>query len=126
MKDSFYTLATFEYTADAQILKGKLESESIYVYLKDEHTLDSDPLISNAIGGVKLQVKDEDKERAMEIYENIRQYTEDLEGNPIVCGNCGESKMLPYHNTRNIFYKLFPFFERRKYICTQCNHVNRS
>ena len=125
MADQFFTLATFEYTSDAQILKGKLESEGIYVYLKDEHTLDSDPLISHAIGGVKLQVKEEDRAAAERIYNSVRSYAEDVDGNPLICENCENSKMLPYFNTMNILYRLFPFFEKRKYLCTVCNHINR-
>ena len=74
MEDTFYQLATFEYVADVQIVKGKLESEGIPVFLKDENTLNSDPIISNAIGGVKLQVYSKDKERAVAIYNEIRAY----------------------------------------------------
>ncbi|PXX31524.1 hypothetical protein [Arenibacter sp. ARW7G5Y1] len=56
MTPEFYTIAAFEFVADVQILKGRLESDGIPVFLRDENTLNSDPLISNAIGGVKLQV----------------------------------------------------------------------
>lgn len=126
MEDILFTLATFEYTSDAQILKGKLESENIYVYLKDEHTLDSDPLISNAIGGVKLQVYKKDKEAAKAIYQKVRKYAEDSQGVPLVCENCKNEKMLPFNNSKSIFYKLFPFFEKRTYICSICNHINKN
>ena len=88
MEQEFYILGAVEYPADAQIIKGKLESEGVSVFLLDENTLNSDPLISNAIGGVKLQVYTVDKERAIEIYNQIRSYALDDEGNPIVCLNC--------------------------------------
>ena len=52
MEQEFYTLGAFEYVADVQIIKGKLESEGIKVFLRDENTLNTDPLISSAIGGV--------------------------------------------------------------------------
>ena len=64
MKQEFFTLGTFEFPADVQIIKGKLESEGIPVFLRDETTINSDPLISAAIGGVKLQVYSVDRERA--------------------------------------------------------------
>ena len=54
MAQKFFTVASFEFPADVQILKSKLESEGIPVFLRDENTLNSDPIISNAIGGVKL------------------------------------------------------------------------
>ena len=46
MDDTFFLLASFEYAADVQIIKGKLESEGIPVFLRDENTLNSDPLIT--------------------------------------------------------------------------------
>ena len=54
MKTEFHTLGTFEFPADAVVIKGKLEAEGIPVFLRDEATINSDPLISAALGGVKL------------------------------------------------------------------------
>lgn len=126
MENKFYQLASFEYVADVQIVKGKLESEGIPVFLRDENTLNSDPLISNAIGGVKLQVYSKDKERAIAIYNNIRTYALDNNGKPIVCPNCKAQRSEPYYNKKGIFYKLFPFFEKRKYKCLNCNMITNS
>ena len=126
MENKFYQLASFEYVADVQIVKGKLESEGIPVFLRDENTLNSDPLISNAIGGVKLQVYSKDKERAIAIYNSIRTYALDNNGKPIVCPNCKARRSEPYYNSKGIFYKLFPFFEKRKYKCLNCNMITNS
>ncbi|WP_116771301.1 DUF2007 domain-containing protein [Maribacter litoralis] len=126
MESKFYQLASFEYVADVQIVKGKLESEGIPVFLRDENTLNSDPLISNAIGGVKLQVYSKDKDRAIAIYDNIRTYALGNDGKPIVCPNCKDQRSEPYYNRKGIFYKLFPFFEKRKYKCLNCNMITNS
>jgi len=126
MENKFYQLASFEYVADVQIVKGKLESEGIPVFLRDENTLNSDPLISNAIGGVKLQVYSKDKERAIAVYNSIRTYALDINGKPIVCPNCKARRSEPYYNSKGIFYKLFPFFEKRKYKCLNCNMITNS
>lgn len=126
MEDKFYHLASFEYVADAQILKGKLESEGIPVFLRDENTLNSDPLISNAIGGVKLQIYTHDKERATEIYDEVRAYALDDDNQPIVCPNCKASRSEVYYNRKGVFYKLFPFFEKRKYKCLNCGMITKS
>jgi len=125
MNEEFYTLGAFSYPADVQIIKGKLESEGIAVFLKDENTLNSDPLISDAIGGVKLQVYEKDKERAISIYDEIRSYALDDEGNPIICPNCKAQKSEAYYSRKSIFHKLFPFFEKRKYRCTRCNIITQ-
>ena len=121
----FHTLGSFEYVADVQIIKGKLESEGIPVFLRDENTLNSDPLISNAIGGVKLQVYTSDMEKALKIYNEIRNYAIDDNGNPIVCPNCKAEKSEVYYDRKTIFYKLFPFFEKRKYKCLNCQMITR-
>ena len=126
MEDKFYQLASFEYVADVQIVKGKLESEGIPVFLRDENTLNSDPLISNAIGGVKLQVYSKDKEQAIAIYDEIRAYAVDNDGKTIVCPNCKAQKSEPYYNSKGVFYKLFPFFEKRKYKCLNCGMITNS
>lgn len=126
MESKFYHLASFEYVADVQIVKGKLESEGIPVFLRDENTLNSDPLISNAIGGVKLLVYASDKDAAINIYNEIRAYAQDDFGNPIVCPNCKAQKSEPYYNRKGIFYKLFPFFEKRKYKCLNCGIITNS
>ncbi len=125
MKQEFYTLGSFEYVADVQIIKGKLESEGIPVFLRNENTLNSDPLISNAIGGVKLQVYTSDRDKALKIYNEIRNYAVDNEGNPIVCPNCKAQKSEVYFERKGIFYKLFPFFEKRKYRCLNCNMITK-
>ncbi|WP_273568334.1 DUF2007 domain-containing protein [Maribacter halichondriae] len=123
MEPKFFTLGAFEFVADVQIIKGKLESEGIPVFLRDENTLNSDPLISSAIGGVKLQVYGRDKEKALEIYNEIRAYAVDDEGNPIICPNCKARKSEAYYERKGIFNKLFPFFEKRKYKCLQCGMI---
>ncbi|MDX1364997.1 putative signal transducing protein [Arenibacter latericius] len=121
----FYTLATFEYVADVQILKGRLESDGIPVFLRDEYTLNSDPMISNAIGGVKLQVYYSDKEKATEIYNDIRAYAIDDEGNLRRCPNCKAQRMEAYYSRKGLFYKLFPFFEIRKFKCLNCEFITK-
>lgn len=123
MSETFYTIASFEFTADVQIVKGKLESEGIAVFLKDENTLNSDPLISHAIGGVKLQVYESQREKALAIYNEIRSYALDENNEPVVCPNCKAKKSEICYSRKGIFYKLFPFFEPRKYRCTQCGII---
>ena len=125
MENEFYILGAFAYPADVQIIKGKLESEGISVFLKDEKTLLSDPLISDAIGGVKLQVYAKDKERAIKIYNEVRNYAIGDDGNPITCPNCKAQKSEVYYSRKGIFNKLFPFFEKRKYRCTECNIITQ-
>lgn len=124
MRDDYTILAAFEYSTEAQLIKSKLDSEGIQTMLMDEKTVDSDPLISQAIGGVKLLVHNEDLNKASEIYNEIRRYEKDDEGNSIVCPNCSSNRILVAEAQRkNVFYMLFPFFESRKYICNNCKTI---
>tara|TARA_R110002073_G_scaffold139232_2_gene289432 strand:- start:218040 stop:218420 length:381 start_codon:yes stop_codon:yes gene_type:complete len=121
MNPNYTTLAVFEYSTEAQLVKSKLLSEDIRVMLTDEVTIDTDPLLSQAIGGVKLQVYNDDLERATAVYNEIRAYQKDTNGNDIYCINCNATRILiaPPSET-NVFYKLFPFFEKKKYRCNEC------
>ena len=124
MIDNYTILETFPYSTEAQIVKSKLEAEGIHVMLMDEKTIDSDPLISQAIGGVKLLVHNDQITEGLKIYNRIRVYEKDEHGNAIVCVNCGSTKILIAPPSRkNIFYMLFPFFEKTKYRCNVCNTI---
>lgn len=42
--ETFTTVAVFQYSSEAQIVKGRLESDGIEVFLADNLTIDTDPL----------------------------------------------------------------------------------
>lgn len=124
MNSKYKVLEVFEFSTEAQLIKAKLESEDIRTMLMDEKTIDSDPLISQAIGGVKLFVHKEDFIKASAIYNQIRNYEKDSEGNAIHCPNCNSTRILvaPLQR-RNLFFMLFPFFEKTRHICNHCNTI---
>jgi len=124
MKDKYTVLEIFEFSSEAQVIKAKLEAEDVDAVLMDEKTIDSDPLISQAVGGVKLLVYNEDLQKARIIYDGIRHYHKDKEGNDIYCTRCNSTRILVAPLQRkNIFYMLFPFFEKTRYICNDCNTI---
>lgn len=125
MEQEFYTIGAFEYVADVQIIRTKLESEGIPVFLRDEYTLNTDPLISSAIGGVKLQVYSRDRERALAIYNEVRSYAVDDEGKPVICPNCKARRSEVYYSRKKLLHKLFPFLEPRKYRCLNCEMITK-
>ena len=124
MNENYKVLEVFEYSTEAQLVKSKLESENVDCVLKDEKTIDSDPLISQAIGGVKLMVLKQQFLKAQAIYNEIRHYEKDDSGNPIICPNCGSIKILiaPLER-KNLFFMLFPFFEKTRYLCNKCDTI---
>jgi hypothetical protein len=69
MAGRLVTIATFENATQAQVAKNALEAEGIRAVLGDEMTVDLFWNLSNAIGGVKVQVLEENADRAVEILE---------------------------------------------------------
>lgn len=131
-EQTFILVATYQYSSEAIIFKGKLESEGIEVYMRDNHTIDTDPLVSNAIGGVKLFVQSTDELKAREILDSISNYSLDDEGNFILCPNCNEQKarLLSIVDDAKSFvsmlvsllFFILPFYVKRKYKCDSCNY----
>lgn len=125
MRSKYHVLGAFDYLADAEVLKAKLESEGIHVFLKDANILQADPFIASAIGGVKVMVYQQDLERAEEIYNSVRRYAVDKNGNPVVCPNCKATRSERYSDRSNFWYRLFPFLEPMKYRCLKCEMITR-
>lgn len=61
----FVTVATFTYPQEAYVIKSRLEAEGIPVFLKNELTIQTDNFLSNAIGGVQLQISEYDLDNAL-------------------------------------------------------------
>lgn len=59
------TIAVFPTAFNAHVIQGRLQAEGIECYVQDEHSVQMTPMFSNAIGGIKLQVKDGDVQTAV-------------------------------------------------------------
>ncbi|SFI54751.1 putative signal transducing protein [Olleya namhaensis] len=131
MSQTFKTIAKFQYSAEAQIIKGRLESEGIQVFLSDNITIDTDPLVSNAIGGVKLKVLTTDAMEAQHILESISKYAINDEGNAIHCPNCASTEVQLFSTITSLksfiafvfgfISGTLPFYSKDKYRCANCN-----
>lgn len=67
----FVTVASFISPWDAHIAKGLLESEGIPVVIRNEHHVSVNWTLSNALGGVLLQVTEENANRAQKVLESV-------------------------------------------------------
>ena len=77
-------VARFSFPHEAHIAKANLESAGIQSFIADEHTVNTQWLYSNAIGGVRLMVSEEDFEEATEILSS--DFSESLETHSAVAG----------------------------------------
>ena len=66
---TYITILTVNHPNELVVIKARLESEGVLYNVKDELLTQINPFYSNAIGGVKLQVKEEDLQQALKILE---------------------------------------------------------
>ena len=64
MTERLVTVATFETPFEAEVAKGRLESEGHTVFLADAETVTANWLYSNAVGGVRVQVPEPEADQA--------------------------------------------------------------
>ncbi len=74
---------------DANIIMGRLEEEGINCWLKDENTVTIDPILTNAVGGIKLMVPESQAERAFELLRQFRSEKQSL----LRCPRCGSANV---------------------------------
>lgn len=116
--EAWTTLKEYDNYITAHILKARLEEEGIPCFLKDEHTVVMQWHLSRALGGIKLQVRGEDLDRAKAYVKEWEAEalaeqetpgfwetdTEQLDPNNRICIHCGSK------NTRSIDFDKKPAF----------------
>ena len=73
------TLTKCSLPGEAHAIRMRLESEGIPVFLFDEFTITMDWLLSNAIGGIKIQIPDHELARAQQILGLMEEDEEEVE-----------------------------------------------
>jgi len=77
--------------SDAHILRGLLEAEDITVFIFDEGFSSLTPADAVAVGGIKLHVPLEQKEKAEKI---VNKFYENLKEESIIkCANCNSTNL---------------------------------
>ena len=61
------TVKSFDNYFTANIYLTRLQSDGVECWLKDENTVTIDPMLSNAIGGIKIIVKKEDEQKVIKL-----------------------------------------------------------
>lgn len=118
-------IRSFDNYFSANIVLARLQDEGINCDLRDEYTVTIDPLLSNAIGGIKLAVHASQIERAEEL---LRKYHAESVKNAI----CPECKMAAIDEEirpvtsilARLFNKIFPKYEmplETVFFCKNCN-----
>ena len=124
------TIRTFDNYFSANILLTKLRHAGIECYLKDEYTVTIDPLLSNAIGGIKLIVK---KSAESEARKMLQMFDNDYK-NHVTCPRCGSHDvlLLPKQSAENLIsaiaswlFSAYAVSAENIYKCSNCGHESK-
>lgn len=107
-------IATYSMYIHALMTKVRLEGEGIEVVMENENTVLANPLYSYALGGVVLKVKEEDRERALEILQTKN--AEEKEFCSSFCPRCDSEKIESVKKT------IFGIQSHPVSRCTECGH----
>lgn len=104
----FVTIATFTLPSELAVIKGKLESEGIDCFVKDELTVQVHNFLSNAVGGIKLQVRNTDASKATELLKDMG-YLKGDNSQPSRFWTFVDrkTKNIPYLKNRELEHRLF-------------------
>lgn len=118
----------------AHLAKGKLESEGIPAFVRDEYLVGVAWDYSLAVGGVKLEVAEEDAERAVEILKQdhsneIPEAQEGLvdSGPDDKCPKCGSADLILQKRARKLgalalLFSLPIIYMGKSCKCRSCGH----
>lgn len=105
---------------------AKLEAEGIKSFLKNEHLLSTQQFLSNAVGGLDVQVDENDLEKAKLILKQIEQNISDAASLPDGITNDYEKVLTycPKCESSNVYRKKGSFFSfgAKEHVCADCNY----
>jgi DNA-directed RNA polymerase subunit RPC12/RpoP len=81
----FILVWSYDNYINAHLALGRLKEDGFNCWLKDENTVTIDPMLSNAIGGIKLMVEESEAKQAWGL---LNQLQIDHK-NTIACPHCG-------------------------------------
>lgn len=126
MAQNLITLTTYTYNTEAFVLVAKLEAEGIKSFLKNEHLLSTQQFLSNAVGGLEVQVAEEDLEKARAILKSMELEKTAAEELPAGLTK-GYAKVLVYCpecESSHVYRKKGSFFSlgAKEHVCADCHH----
>ena len=125
------TLQTFDNYFNANIQMTRLRAAGVECYLKDEYTVTIDPLLSNAIGGIKLLIRKSEEHSVRKL---LREMNEEADSK-LLCPQCGSHKfiLVPKRTTENLLaaistwlFSSYAVSAANVYQCTDCGYESET
>jgi len=135
--DRIVVYQTFSDPIEANIVKGLLDTHGIECYLSDENIITLNPLYSNAIGGIKLNVFEQDIDQIGSILKSdnssiTSEDSSDSKDGKVICPRCHSDNVSYGGSVKRKFgyldmlmaiaLMIYPFTQRKAYHCFDCNH----
>ncbi|MBI5324945.1 MAG: DUF2007 domain-containing protein [Ignavibacteriae bacterium] len=135
-EEKIIVFMTFDNPVEANIIKSKLETNDIDCFLSDENIISINPLYSNAMGGIKLNIFEKNLVEAQSLLNESNELEVDKESGKIQCPKCSSYNVVlgPSSKKRYGFFTMLvsflffvhPFKTRNVYCCFNCgNEFNK-
>ena len=124
-------IRSFDNYFSANIILTRLQDAGINCYLKDEHSATIYPVLSNAIGGIKLAVDADHAEAANDLLNHF--HTEHMEA--AICPRCGKNDFTqipvktPKSFLNSVLTRLFSNYKISSesiYQCRSCGYESKT
>ena len=127
----FVSINSYDNYVSAHIDMGRLKEEGIDCCLKDENTLTVDPILTNALGGIKLMVDVEHANEAKLLLDAL----EEKHRSAFSCIKCGSTNLELISSARKpetwigfavgFFLTSFAITANKVYHCFDCGHESK-
>jgi DNA-directed RNA polymerase subunit RPC12/RpoP len=123
----FVTVRTFQNYFSAHITLTKLRDAGVQCFLKDEFTVTVDPILSNAVGGIKLVVAKDQEEEAFQLLNEF----DEAYRKTVACPRCGSKsiELVPKQTTGNLatailtwLFGSYAISAKNVYRCSSCGY----
>jgi predicted Zn-ribbon and HTH transcriptional regulator len=134
-RDELVTIASYSHAEEAYVVWTRLQSEGILSFVADDYMVTMNWLYSNAVGGVKVRVRESDVEKAVRVLgieeKDIQPVASDLK----TCPQCNSTdiryqtfSIRPMYITWILTFMIggmsgfiLPFL-KLKWVCNTCGH----
>lgn len=124
-------IETFDNYFRANIQLTRLRSAGIECYLKDEYTVTIDPILSNAIGGIKLMVRKGEEHKVRKVIRELNSSN----NTTLRCPQCSSHKfnLVPKRSTENLLaaiatwlFSSYAVSAENVYQCAGCGYESET
>ena len=126
------TAQTFNDSVSAHLVKTRLENEGIECYIFDENINNIMPIYGQAVGGIRIKIKEEDVPKAKGLMEEweLRPHL-DRTDETLTCAACGSYEIYGGFKSFktslgwltlaiSFLFMIYPFYSKTVYRCKRC------